>query len=100
LHAGKIGKIRAEEMTMAQAELILTCSLTGACDSAAAQALLEQYGLHSRDTDGDDLEARGKVPVVFKSMQTFDIEAHLAARIEDAVPGTRVAHIKATLVQS
>jgi hypothetical protein len=84
---------------MAQAQLFLTCSLTGTCDCAAAQALLEQYGLHAYRIDGD-LEAKGELPRIFQSMRTYDIEAHLAARIEDAVPGTRVAHIKATFVNS
>jgi hypothetical protein len=40
--------------------------------------------------------ARGRVPPVLARMRSGDIEVHLAARIEDAAPGTRVKLIRAT----
>jgi hypothetical protein len=83
-----------------QAQLILTCSLSGSCDHTKVQALLEQYGLHAqRETDAE-LRAEGAVPVVLERMRSADIEAHLIARIEDAVPGTRVSLMRATVRRS
>lgn len=85
---------------MAQAQLILTCSLSGERDHAKVQALLEQYGLHTQQETDVEMRAEGIVPVVLECMRSADIEAHLIARIEDAVPGTRVSLMRATLRQS
>ncbi len=85
---------------MRQAQLILTCSLSGSRDHAKVQALLEQYGLHAHRETDDDMRAEGIVPVVLECMHSADIEAHLTARIEDAVPGTRVSLIRAILRQA
>jgi hypothetical protein len=59
------------------------------------QGLLQQYGLRA-DHVGGALVARGVVPPVLARMRSGDIELHLAARIEDAAPGTRVKLIRAT----
>jgi hypothetical protein len=83
-----------------EAQLILTCSLCGSRDHAKVQALLEQYGLHAQQETEAELRAEGSVPVVLERMRTADIEAHLTARIEDAVPGTRVSLMRATLRES
>ena len=77
--------------------LILNCELGGARDVAAVQDLLRQYGLHSA-RNGRELTAEGRVPRVLDAMKPTDIEEHLLRRIEDAVPGTRVASITAALV--
>jgi hypothetical protein len=82
---------------MPEGRLLLTCSLAGTCDHDAVQLLLEQYGLHA-DQTLDGLTAAGEVPSVFVSMQGEDIAVHLASRIEDAAPGTRVARIQVLLV--
>jgi hypothetical protein len=83
---------------MAARQLILTCSLSGSRDCAAVQLLLEQYGLVAANLDGE-LVAQGWVPIVLERMHQFDIASHLAQRIEDAVPGTRVADIRATVLR-
>lgn len=88
--------VRREE-AVREGQLLLTCSLAGSCDHDAVQTLLEQYGLHA-DQTLDGLAAAGEVPEVFVSMQSDDIALHLAERIEDAAPGTRVARIQVLLL--
>jgi hypothetical protein len=87
----------SSEGTVREGHLLLTCSLAGSCDHGAVRTLLEQYGLHS-DHTRDGLSAAGEVPSVFGSMQGEDIAVHLASRIEDAAPGTRVARIQVLLL--
>ena len=74
---------------MPQAQLILTCSLSGDRDCAKVERLLEQYGLHAHAQSESEVHAEGMIPVVLERMRTGDIEVHMAQRIEDAAPGTR-----------
>jgi hypothetical protein len=82
---------------MAERQLILTCTLSGARDGAPVARLLQQYGLHT-STVGADVMAQGNIPDVLVTMRSREIEAHLLGRIEDAAPGTRVACLRATIV--
>jgi hypothetical protein len=87
--------------TVAESLLTLTCLLSRLGNPAAAQSILEQYGLHGDLAgDGRQLTARGSIHKVLARMKSADIESHLTARIESAVPGTRVMHMKATFLDA
>jgi len=77
--------------------LILKVALSERRGSEGVRDLLRQYGLRSGWSKGE-LLAVGRLPSALRSMAEADIEHHLTCRIEDAVPGTNVVSMRATLL--